>query len=68
MDGLFANCGIKLTNKKGWNRCSNQSKDKFLRKLQLIIKILNKNELNGVNRIEDFIQQAELRGWLVNRL
>lgn len=30
--------------------------------------VLTLKELNGVNRIEDFIQQAELRGWLVNRL
>ena len=30
--------------------------------------VVTLKELNGVNRIEDFIQQAELRGWLVNRL
>ena len=30
--------------------------------------VVTLKELNGENRIEDFIQQAELRGWLVNRL
>lgn len=30
--------------------------------------IVTLKELNGVNRIEDFIQQAELRGWFVNKL
>ena len=30
--------------------------------------VVTLKELNGVNRIEDFIQQAELRGWIVNRL
>jgi subtilisin family serine protease len=30
--------------------------------------VVTLKELNGVNRIEDFIKQAELRGWLVNRL
>ena len=30
--------------------------------------VVTLKELNGVNRIEDFIQQAELRGWLVNKL
>lgn len=25
-------------------------------------------EMNGVNRIEDFIQQCSLLGWLVNRI
>ncbi|WP_159560522.1 S8 family peptidase [Streptococcus halichoeri] len=30
--------------------------------------VVTLKELHGKNRIEDFIQQAELRGWLVNRL
>ncbi|WP_257866116.1 S8 family peptidase [Streptococcus parauberis] len=30
--------------------------------------VVTLKELNGVNRIDDFIQQAGLRGWLVNRL
>lgn len=30
--------------------------------------VVTLKELNGVNRIEDFIQQCQLRGWYVNRL
>ena len=30
--------------------------------------VVTLKEINGVNRIEEFINQAELRGWLVNRL
>lgn len=30
--------------------------------------VVTLKELNGVNRIEDFVQQSELRGWLVNGL
>ncbi|HEM3696680.1 TPA: S8 family peptidase [Streptococcus suis] len=30
--------------------------------------VVTLKELHGKNRIEDFIQQAELRGWLVHRL
>lgn len=30
--------------------------------------VITLKEINGVNRIEDFIQQASLKGWLVNRL
>ncbi|WP_277294680.1 S8 family peptidase [Streptococcus hyointestinalis] len=30
--------------------------------------VVTLKELNGVNRIEDFVQQAELRGWIVNQL
>ena len=30
--------------------------------------VVTLREMNGVNRIEDFIQQCSLRGWLVNRL
>lgn len=30
--------------------------------------VVTLREMNGKNRIDDFIQQASLRGWLVNRL
>lgn len=30
--------------------------------------VVTLREINGVNRIEDFIQQCSLRGWLVNRI
>lgn len=30
--------------------------------------VVTLKELNGVNRIDDFINQAQLRGWIVNRL
>jgi hypothetical protein len=30
--------------------------------------VITLKEINGVNRIEDFIQQASLKGWLANRL
>lgn len=30
--------------------------------------VVTLREMNGVNRIEDFIQQCSLRGWLVNRV
>lgn len=30
--------------------------------------IVTLKEINGVNRIEDFIQQSSLRGWLVSRI
>lgn len=30
--------------------------------------VVTLKEINGVNRIEDFINQAQLRGWLVNQL
>lgn len=30
--------------------------------------VVTLREINGVNRISDFIRQSELRGWLVNRL
>ena len=30
--------------------------------------VITLKEINGVNRIEDFIQQCSLRGWLVNRI
>lgn len=30
--------------------------------------VVTLKEINGVNRIEDFIQQCSLRGWLVNRI
>ncbi|KRL12580.1 putative aaa - atpase [Schleiferilactobacillus perolens DSM 12744] len=30
--------------------------------------VVTLKEMNGVNRIDDFIQQASLRGWLVNRI
>ncbi|MCH5461317.1 S8 family peptidase [Lactobacillus sp. LC28-10] len=30
--------------------------------------VITLKEMNGVNRIDDFIQQASLKGWLVNRI
>ena len=30
--------------------------------------VVTLKEIDGINRIEDFIQQAQIRGWLVNRL
>ena len=30
--------------------------------------VVTLKEINGINRIEEFINQAELRGWLVNQL
>lgn len=30
--------------------------------------VVTLKEINGVNRIEDFIQQCSLKGWLVNRI
>lgn len=30
--------------------------------------VVTLKEINGVNRIDDFIQQCSLRGWLVNRI
>ncbi|MFT8455057.1 MAG: S8 family peptidase [Schleiferilactobacillus harbinensis] len=30
--------------------------------------VVTLKEINGVNRLEDFIQQASLKGWLVNRI
>lgn len=30
--------------------------------------VVTLKEINGVNRIEDFIQQCSLRGWIVNRV
>lgn len=30
--------------------------------------IITLKEINGVNRIDDFIKQASLRGWLVSQL
>ena len=30
--------------------------------------VVTLKEINGVNRIEDFIQQCSLRGWLVNKI
>ena len=30
--------------------------------------VVTLKEIKGVNRIEDFINQASLRGWIVNRL
>ncbi|MGL5085731.1 MAG: S8 family peptidase, partial [Clostridium sp.] len=30
--------------------------------------VITLKEINGVNRIDEFIQQCSLRGWLVNRI
>ena len=30
--------------------------------------VVTLKELNGVNRIDEFVNQASLRGWLVNQL
>jgi hypothetical protein len=30
--------------------------------------VVTLKEINGVNRIDDFIQQCSLKGWLVNRI
>ena len=30
--------------------------------------VVTLKEINGVNRIEDFIHQCAFRGWLVNRI
>ncbi|RXT58563.1 S8 family peptidase [Lacticaseibacillus chiayiensis] len=30
--------------------------------------VVTLKEINGVNRIDDFIQQASLKGWLINRI
>lgn len=30
--------------------------------------VVTLKEINGINRIDDFISQAQLRGWLVNRI
>ena len=30
--------------------------------------VVTLKEINGVNRIEDFIQQCSLRGWIINRV
>lgn len=30
--------------------------------------VVTLKEINGVNRINDFIRQCELRGWLVNQV
>lgn len=30
--------------------------------------VVTLKELNGVNRIDDFLNPAQLRGWIVNRL
>lgn len=30
--------------------------------------VVTLKEMNGVNRIQDFVQQASLKGWLVNRI
>ncbi|OQO88271.1 serine protease [Enterococcus casseliflavus] len=30
--------------------------------------VVTLKEINGINRIDDFINQAQLRGWLVNRI
>ena len=30
--------------------------------------VITLKEINGVNRIDDFIKNASLRGWLVTRL
>ncbi|WP_172795407.1 hypothetical protein [Bacillus sp. FJAT-25509] len=30
--------------------------------------VVTPKEINGVNRIDDFIQQCNLKGWLVNRI
>jgi hypothetical protein len=30
--------------------------------------VVTLKEINGVNRIEDFVQQCSLKGWLVNRI
>jgi hypothetical protein len=30
--------------------------------------VVTLRELNGVNRINDFVHQCELRGWLVNKI
>lgn len=30
--------------------------------------VVTLKEINGINRIDDFIQQCNLKGWLVNRV
>ena len=30
--------------------------------------IITLKEVNGVNRIQEFIQQCQFRGWLVNKI
>ena len=30
--------------------------------------VVTLREINGVNRIDDFIQRCSLRGWIVNRI
>ena len=30
--------------------------------------VVTLKEINGVNRIDDFIQNCQLRGWLVNKI
>ena len=30
--------------------------------------VYKRQEINGINRIEEFIQQCSFRGWLVNRI
>lgn len=30
--------------------------------------VITMKEINGINRIDDFIQQSQLKGWLVNRI
>ena len=52
--------GISIKTKERLN-----SKDGKSLKFGLIITL---KEINGVNRIEQFIQQCLFRGWLVNRI
>ncbi len=56
-DGLW---GISIKTK---NRTNN--KDGINLKFGLVITL---KEMNGVNRINDFVQQCSLRGWLVNEV
>ncbi|KRM96061.1 hypothetical protein FC19_GL001129 [Liquorilactobacillus aquaticus DSM 21051] len=30
--------------------------------------VITLKEMNGINRLQDFIQQASLKGWLVNSI
>ena len=52
--------GISIKTKERLN-----SKDGKSLKFGLVITL---KEINGVNRIEQFIQQCLFRGWLVNRI
>lgn len=57
--------GVSIKTKERLRTNSKAAKDGDGIKFGLVVTL---KEINGVNRVNDFIRQCELRGWLVNKI